>query len=40
MIRVFKKRYPNAIVNMSGGDLTIVMDFNDATEPQKKEGAG
>ncbi len=39
MFRVFKKRYPNAIVNTSGGDLTIQMDFSDAAEPQKKEDA-
>ena len=32
MIRVFKKRYPNAKVRSEGGDLYIRMDFNDATE--------
>jgi GNAT superfamily N-acetyltransferase len=37
MFRVFKKRYPNAVVSMSGGDLAIKMDFADATESQKKE---
>ena len=39
MLHVFKKRYPHAIVNMSGGDLTIEMNFTDATESQKKEDA-
>jgi GNAT superfamily N-acetyltransferase len=39
MLHVFKKRYPNAIVNMSGGDLTILMDFADAAELQKNADA-
>ena len=39
MLHVFKKRYPNATVNMSGGDLTIEMDFSDSTEPLPKENA-
>ncbi|MFH1980896.1 MAG: GNAT family N-acetyltransferase [Pseudomonadota bacterium] len=30
MIRVFKKRYPNAKTSFSGGDLSIVMSFDDA----------
>jgi GNAT superfamily N-acetyltransferase len=34
MLHVFKRRYPNAKTNLSGGsDLTIHMDFNDAVEP-------
>ncbi len=33
MLHVFKKRYPNAAVVMgSAGDLTVVMDFDDAVE--------
>lgn len=30
MIRVFKKRYPNAKTSFSGGDLSISMSFDDA----------
>jgi acyl-CoA hydrolase len=30
MIRVFKKRYPNAKTNFAAGDLSILMDFDDA----------
>ncbi|MDL2329032.1 GNAT family N-acetyltransferase [Desulfosarcina sp. OttesenSCG-928-A07] len=31
MLRVFKKRYPNAKIQISGGnDITITMDFSDA----------
>ncbi len=34
MLHVFKKRYPNAKTDISGGsDVTIHMDFNDAEEP-------
>ena len=34
MMRVFKKRYPNAKVDMSGGlDNTIIMDFSPAHTP-------
>jgi GNAT superfamily N-acetyltransferase len=34
MLHVFKKRYPNAVSNVSGGsDVTITMDFDDAREP-------
>jgi acyl-CoA hydrolase/RimJ/RimL family protein N-acetyltransferase len=34
MIRVFKKRYPNAKVSMTGGsDVLVQMDFSDAVEP-------
>ena len=34
MIRVFKKRFPNARTAGSGGaDLTLAMDFNDVREP-------
>jgi len=33
MLRVFKKRYPNAKVDLSGGiDTTVIMDFDDAAE--------
>ena len=33
MLRVFKKRYPNAKTSISGGsDVSINMDFNDAVE--------
>ena len=38
MIRVFKKRYPNAKVSVnSGSDLLIRMDFADAVERDKME---
>ena len=30
MIRVFKKRYPNAKTSYASGDVSIQMDFNDA----------
>jgi GNAT superfamily N-acetyltransferase len=30
MVRVFKKRYPNAKTTFSGGDLNILMAFDDA----------
>jgi acyl-CoA hydrolase/ribosomal protein S18 acetylase RimI-like enzyme len=33
MIRVFKKRYPNAKTSFSGGDLSILMEFDDALPP-------
>jgi acyl-CoA hydrolase/RimJ/RimL family protein N-acetyltransferase len=34
MIHVFRKRYPNAEINASGGsDISILMDFDDAVEP-------
>jgi RimJ/RimL family protein N-acetyltransferase len=37
MIRVFKKRYPNAKISVSGGsDLLIRMDFDDAVEHENK----
>ncbi|MGD9286905.1 MAG: GNAT family N-acetyltransferase [Desulfobacterales bacterium] len=37
MIRVFKKRYPNAKISVSGGsDLLIQMDFDDAVEHENK----
>uniref|UniRef100_A0A7C4RTL7 GNAT family N-acetyltransferase n=1 Tax=Desulfatirhabdium butyrativorans TaxID=340467 RepID=A0A7C4RTL7_9BACT len=37
MIHVFKKRYPHARVLMTGGsDVTIIMDFDDAVEPEEK----
>ena len=33
MIRVFKKRYPNAkTVSRGGGDITLHMEFNDAVD--------
>ncbi len=42
MVRVFKKRYPNAKVISNGSDITIFMDFSDAVdrataEKQEKE---
>lgn len=38
MIRVFKKRYPNAKVSInSGSDVSIFMDFDDATEPEDSD---
>ena len=38
MIRVFKKRYPNAKISVSSGsDLLIRMDFSDAVEPDNAE---
>jgi acyl-CoA hydrolase/GNAT superfamily N-acetyltransferase len=38
MIRVFKKRYPNADISVSSGsDLRIVMDFDDAVPYAKKD---
>jgi RimJ/RimL family protein N-acetyltransferase len=37
MIRVFKKRYPNAKISVSSGsDLLVQMDFNDVIEPDNK----
>jgi len=40
MIRVFKKRYPNARSRReSGGEITVLMDFDDAVEPPEKEDA-
>ena len=37
MIRVFKKRYPNAKISVSSGsDLLVRMDFNDAVDPENK----
>ena len=32
MIRVFKKRYPNLKTSREGGDIEILMDFDDAAE--------
>jgi RimJ/RimL family protein N-acetyltransferase len=38
MIRVFKKRYPNAKISVSSGsDLLIQMDFSDAVERENTE---
>ena len=38
MIRVFKKRYPNAKISVSSGsDLLIRMDFDDAVEHENKK---
>jgi GNAT superfamily N-acetyltransferase len=38
MIRVFKKRYPNAKISVSSGsDLLILMDFADAVERNRAE---
>jgi acyl-CoA hydrolase/RimJ/RimL family protein N-acetyltransferase len=37
MIRVFKKRYPHAVVSMAGGDIAIRMNFSDATDSPGKE---
>jgi len=42
MVRVFKKRYPNAKVISNGSDITIYMNFSDAvdratSEKQEKE---
>ena len=38
MIRVFKKRYPNAKISVnSGSDLLIRMDFADAVERNNAE---
>jgi GNAT superfamily N-acetyltransferase len=37
MIRVFKKRYPHAVVSMIGGDIAIRMDFADAIDSPVKE---
>jgi acyl-CoA hydrolase/GNAT superfamily N-acetyltransferase len=38
MIRVFKKRYPNAKVSISSGsEVSIFMDFDDATEPEASD---
>jgi ribosomal protein S18 acetylase RimI-like enzyme len=34
MIRVFKRRYPNAKVTSSASELQVVMNFEDAVEPQ------
>ncbi len=42
MLRVFKKRYPNArIENTGGNDVVVIMDFADAVEPEdQKDGNG
>ncbi len=38
MIRVFKKRYPNAKINMEGGgEIEIDMDFDDAVKYKPKK---
>ncbi len=38
MIHVFKKRYPNARIQRgSGGEITFIMDFDDAVEPTEEE---
>jgi len=38
MIRVFKKRYPNAKINMEGGgEIEIEMDFDDAVKYKPKK---
>jgi acyl-CoA hydrolase/GNAT superfamily N-acetyltransferase len=40
MLRVFKKRYPNAANKASSGsEVTILMDFDDAVEPGEGENA-
>jgi acyl-CoA hydrolase len=40
MIHVFKKRYPNARIRReSGGEITVLMDFDDAVDPQEQEDA-
>ncbi len=36
MIRVFKKRYPNAKVTYSGSELSLFMDFDDPDKPETK----
>ena len=39
MIRVFKKRFPNAQVTVnSGSDLRILMDFNESDPATKADG--
>jgi GNAT superfamily N-acetyltransferase len=35
MLSVFKKRYPNAETSFSGGDLSVVMRFDDAESPSE-----
>jgi SAM-dependent MidA family methyltransferase len=40
MLHVFKKRYPNAKTNVSGGsDVTLHMNFDDAVEPGEATGS-
>ncbi len=39
MLKVFKKRYPNArIENTGGNDVLVIMDFADAVEPDGSPG--
>jgi acyl-CoA hydrolase/GNAT superfamily N-acetyltransferase len=40
MMRVFKKRYPNAEIHRdSGGEITFRMDFKDAADPDRTDDA-
>ncbi len=40
MLRVFKKRYPNAVLDReAAGEIGVRMDFSDAVEPTEDEGA-
>jgi GNAT superfamily N-acetyltransferase len=37
MIRVFKKKYPDAKISMTGGEVTLIMDFGDSSSAARRK---